>query len=390
MRDKYDIVIVGAGPAGSTTARFAAYAGASVLMLEKDRDIGIPVRCAEGASDAGLRAVLQNIDERWIENRISDVFFHSPGGKMVELQFKQIGYILNRKIFDYDLAQMAAKEGVEVLTKAYVNDLVRENDKIAGVKFAHMGKNFSVRAKLVVGADGVESRIGRWAGIKTQTKMRDMETCAQYTVHDVNLTGDHLHLFFSSKIAPQGYLWIFPKGGGRANIGLGISGDAAAKKAPVCYLNEFMAERFPHASVLNSVAGGVPCDHTLKTIVLDGLMLVGDAAHQVNPVSGGGIVPALVAGQIAGQVAGRAIHNGDVSAKSLQDYPKRWHKAEGRNHQIFYKLKNYINRLTDEELEGIAEAGLKVPLEKRSMITLFKAALVQKPALVLDAIKVFT
>jgi digeranylgeranylglycerophospholipid reductase len=336
-----------------------------------------------------LRAVLQNINERWIENRISNVSFHSPGGRMVELKFKQIGYILNRKIFDYDLAQMAVKAGVEVLTKAYVFDLLREDEKIVGVKFTHMGRTFSVRSTLVVAADGVESRIGRWAGIKTRTKMSDMETCVQYTVHDKSLADNHLHLFFSSKIAPEGYLWIFPKGDSRANIGLGISGNAAAKKAPVSYLNEFMAERFPHACVLNSVAGGVPCDHTLDTIVLDGLMLVGDAAHQVNPITGGGIAPALVAGQIAGQVAGRAIQQGDVSAKSLQDYPRRWHKAEGRNHQIFYKLKNYIYRLTDEELEGIAEAGLKVPVEKRSLITLFKAALVKKPSLVLDAIKVF-
>ena len=85
-----------------------------------------------------------------------------------------------------------------------------------------------------------------------------------------------------------------------------------------------------------------------------------------------------------------AIQNGDVSAKSLLDYPKRWHKAEGRNHQIFYKLKNYIYKLTDEELDSIADAGLKIPVEKRTMITLFKAAFVKKPSLIFDAIKVFT
>ena len=390
MKDKYDIIVVGAGPAGSTTARFAAQSGASVLVLEKDRDIGIPVRCAEGVSDVGLRTIFQDIEERWIENRISDVLFHSPTGKMVELNFKQVGYILNRKIFDYDLANMAVKAGADVLTKAYVYDLLRENEGIAGVKFNHMGKEFHVKSKLVVGADGVESRVGRWAGINTRTQMRDMETCVQYTARDLDLSDKHLHLFFSSRVAPEGYLWVFPKGDGRANIGVGISGTAATKKAPKSYLNEFMAERYPHASVLNSVAGGVPCDQTLQTIVLDGLMLVGDAAHQVNPITGGGIAPALVAGKIAGEVAGQAIEKGDVSAKAMQDYPKRWHRAEGRNHQIFYKLKNYIYKLTDEELDGIAEAGLKVPVEKRTMITLFKAALVKKPSLILDAVKVFT
>lgn len=389
MKDNYDIVIVGAGPAGSTTARCAAESGASVLLLEKDRDVGLPVRCAEGASEAGLASVLDAIDERWIENRVSDVMFHSPSDKMVELNFSQVGFILNRKLFDYDLAHMAVKAGAELQTKAYVFDLLRENDRIVGVKFSHLGKEFRVKAKIVVGADGVESRVGRWAGIKTRTKMRDMETCFQYTVYNINLSGKHLHLFFSSKIAPEGYLWVFPKGGGRANIGLGISGEAAARKSPLAYLNDFMAERFPNASVLNCVAGGVPCDQTLSTIVKDGIMLVGDAAHQVNPITGGGITPALIAGKIAGHVAGQAIAQGNVGVKVLQEYPKRWHKAEGRNHQIFYKLKNYIYKLTDDELDSIADAGLKVPIEKRTMITLFRAALVKKPSLILDAVKVF-
>ncbi len=390
MKNRYDVIVVGAGPAGSTTARFAAQAGASVLVLEKDRDIGIPVRCAEGISDAGLRTAVDTIDERWIDNRISDVMFHSPVGKQVELNFKQTGYILNRKVFDYDMAHMAVKTGAEVLTKAYVSGLLFEDGKVSGVTVSHMGKEFRVNAKIVVGADGVESRVGRWAGINTRTKMRDMETCAQYTVSDIELSAKHLHLFFSTNIAPEGYLWFFPKGNGRGNLGLGISGDAARKKSPVAYLDEFLAERFPGASVLNSVVGGVPCDKTLDSLVLDGLMLVGDAGHQVNPISGGGIATALMSGKIAGQVAGAAINAGDVSAKALADYPKRWHKAEGKTHEILYKLKNNIFKLTDEEFEAIADAGLKVPVEKRTMVTLFKAALVKKPSLILDAIKVFT
>ena len=223
----------------------------------------------------------------------------------------------------------------------------------------------------------------------TRTKMKDMETCVQYTARDIHVSENHLHLYFSSQYAPEGYLWIFPKGDGLANVGLGISGRAARQKSPLAYLNEFMQERFPDAAMLTSVAGGVPCDKTLDQIVGDGFLLVGDAAHQVNPITGGGIVPALVAGKIAGEIAGLAITKGDVSAKALQDYPKRWHKAEGKNHQIFYKLKEYIYKLTDDELEDIANVGLSVPLEKRTMLTLFRAALVKKPSLILDAIKVF-
>ena len=390
MKDKYDIIVVGAGPAGSTMARFAAKSGASVLILEKDRDVGLPVRCAEGATETGLLSVLDKIDPRWIENSIQDVMFHSPSGDEVELGFRQTGFILNRKLFDYDLAQLAVMEGAELLTKAFASNVLMENGKAIGVAFTHLGKKYTAKAKIVVGADGVESRVGRWAGLRTHTKLKDMETCVQFTARDINISDKHLHLYFSSKIAPQGYLWVFPKGGGLANIGLGISGTEAKKKSPLAYLSEFMAENFPGVSSLNSVAGGVPCDKTLDQITADGLMLVGDAAHQVNPITGGGIVTALTAGKIAGEVAGRAIQNGDVSMAALKDYPKRWHKAEGKNHQIFYKLKEHVYKLTDGEFDAIAAAGLRTPIEKRTMITLFRAALVKKPSLILEAIKVFT
>ena len=220
--------------------------------------------------------------------------------------------------------------------------------------------------------------------------MRDMETCAQYTVSNMPLSDNHLHLFFGTDVAREGYLWYFPKGDGRGNLGLGISGEAARHKSPVQYLDEFIAERFPGVSVLNSVVGGVTCDKTLDTLVVDGLMLVGDAGHQVNPISGGGISTALLSGRLAGEVAGEAINAGDVSAKAMKNYPKRWRKAEGKTHEMLYNIKNSIFKLSNEEFEAIADAGLKVPLEKRTMAPLFRAALVKKPSLILDAIKVFT
>ncbi len=258
MRNEYDVIVVGAGPAGSAAARHAALGGASVLMLEKDRDIGVPVRCAEGVSHAGLAAVVDDIDPRWIENRISRVMFYSPSGLEVELHFEQIGYIINRKLFDYDLARRAADAGAEILTKAYVCDLLKNDGRVSGVRFKSLGKTFSVAAKVVIGADGVESRVGRWAGLKTRTKLSDIETCAQFVARGVDVSNEHLHLFFSQRLAPQGYLWIFPKGDGVANVGLGISGEAGRRRPPIDYLQEFMANRFPKASILGTVIGSVP------------------------------------------------------------------------------------------------------------------------------------
>jgi len=390
MKNKYNIIVVGAGPSGTTTARFAAKTGASVLILEKDREVGIPVRCAEGVGHKGVSSIV-DINPNWIAQKIKGVSLYSPSGMEVSLDTNnEVGYVLNRKQFDAGLAELAAKEGAEIKTKAYVYDLLHENGRIAGVKMKHMGEEYQLKADIVIGADGVESRVGRWAGINTKTPMRDMETCAQVTAQNIDIRDDYIHLFFSKKIAPKGYLWVFPKGDGLANVGLGISGEVSKNKSPFEYLQEFLNEHFPQAAILTTVAGGVPCAMELDKIVMDGLMLVGDAAHQVNPVSGGGIVNGMVAGKIAGQVAGNAVQMGDTSEKRLKEYVKRWHKAEGNKNKLFYKLKEFVYNMTDEDLDETARLILKSPKDKRTILQLFKTALLKKPSLIVDAIKVFT
>lgn len=388
MNKKYDIVVVGAGPAGSTAARFAAQSGASVLLLEKDREIGIPVRCAEGVGEKGLETVVK-IKPHWIAQEITGVTFMPPSESQVEVESNEVGYVLNRKIFDYELAQIAASEGADVLTRAYVHGLLFKNEQVAGVKLQHLDKEYEIETSIVIGADGVESRVGRWAGLKTKTSMKDMETCAQVTASNIELDEKHCHFYFSNEKYPGGYLWIFPKGNGLANIGLGISGEFSRYKSPFAYLQNFLQENFPNAAILTTVAGGVPCSPTLNQIVSDGLMLVGDAAHQANPVSGGGITSGMIAAKIAGQVAGAAVAQGNVSKKRLNEYVNRWNKAEGNKHKVFYKLKKFVYNLTDEELDNAARILLNMPMEKRTLVSIFKAALIKHPSLIVDIIKAF-
>ncbi len=162
-RQKYDVIVVGGGPAGSTAARYVALNGARVLLLEKDRDIGVPVRCGEAVSDEGLRIFMEP-DPRWIKSTITRIRLVSPSGHEIEFDLKAKGYILDRRIFDYDLAQYAAQEGATIVTKAYVSGLLFDGDYVKGVKGQYFGEDFEISSKIVIGADGVESRVGRWAG----------------------------------------------------------------------------------------------------------------------------------------------------------------------------------------------------------------------------------
>ena len=177
MKSEYDIIVVGAGPAGSTAARYAAQKGASVLLLEKDRDVGYPVRCGEAVSHEGVAQFIQP-DPKWIAGTFTKMKFISPSNISVTMPVdSNIGYVLERRIFDYELAKIAATNGAEVITKAYVYDLIKnENGEAVGVKALIKDEKVEIKCKVVIAADGVESRVGKWAGIDTTCHIRDMES----------------------------------------------------------------------------------------------------------------------------------------------------------------------------------------------------------------------
>ncbi|MFQ6605811.1 MAG: NAD(P)/FAD-dependent oxidoreductase [Fidelibacterota bacterium] len=387
----YDIIVVGGGPAGSTFAYHAAAAGLDVIILEKDRDIGMPVRCGEAVSDAGLRLFHEPRD-RWIRSEINRIKLTAPNRTSIEFDLNESGYILDRRIFDYDLAQFAANEGAQIVTRAYVNGLTWEGDSVSGVTGMFLNAPFTLKAKIVVGADGVESRIGRYAGIRTQLKLKDMESAIQKTVAGIDVRPNRFDFYLSRFWSPGGYLWVFPKGEHMANIGLGISGNYAREgKAAHRFLDAFLAEYYPGASVLTTVVGGVPVAATLKTMVKDGLMLVGDAAHTVNPVTGGGIISGMRSGLLAAEAAIEVLKKGKKpTASALKHYEKAWYKIGGKNHERFYRIKEAIHRFSDDDLNRIADSLLLVPENERSLFKLFSAAVAKKPSLLVDVARVFT
>ena len=307
MKDEFDVIVVGGGPAGSTAARFAAEGGASVLMLEKDRDIGMPVRCGEAVGAEGLKNFIEP-NPKWIASTIDAFRLVAPSGKYVDIEnLAEAGYVLDRRMFDYELALLAGNTGVAILTKAYVYDLVKNGDEIIGVKATHLSEEIEFRAKIIIAADGVESRVGRWAGLKTTIKIKDIEAAVQMSVSNISCVSNRLDFYLGANKAPGGYLWVFPKGDKFANIGIGVGGIHNKKKSARKYLEEFMESYYPDAAILTTVVGGVPCAHTLPNIATDNLMICGDAAHMVNPVTGGGIISGMQGGKLAGIIAAEAV-----------------------------------------------------------------------------------
>lgn len=386
LKKEYDIVVVGAGPAGSMAARFAAEQGVSVLMLEKDRDVGYPVRCGEAVSKFSIEEFITP-DEKFIAATIDKFCMVSPDGTEVVLPLDQLGYVLERRIFDYELAKQASTAGAQILTRAYVNGLLLENDKVTGVKFEYQGEQKEVKSKVVIAADGVESRVGRWAGIKTHIDFKDMESCVQITVSDISVDHSTCYFYFGREVAPEGYFWVFPKGRTTANIGLGVSGLIGKKKSALSFLNNFMLKNYPNKPILTQIAGGVPSSITLEKISAPGILLVGDAARQVNPLSGGGISSGMIGGKIGGTIAGEAVTRNNLD--HILTYDKAWHTARGKKHETYDRIKNAIYNFSDDKFNSIAHSFVKVPMEKRTIGNLFRTALFNNPSVLFDIAKVF-
>jgi len=126
LKDSYDVIVVGGGPSGSMAAWECAKGGASVCLLEKDRDIGYPVRCGEAAGESGIKQFV-DINPNWVAEKITGAVLVAPNEKQVEIKFSsETGYILNRRIFDYDLSRKAALAGAEIFTKAYVKNIIKD------------------------------------------------------------------------------------------------------------------------------------------------------------------------------------------------------------------------------------------------------------------------
>jgi len=359
MKDAYDVIVIGGGPAGAVAARFAAEGGASVLLIEKRQEIGDSIRCAEGVGIKDL-AHYVDIETRWIAAPIKGATLYVPDGTPIKMRPKDpdqfYGYILERKIFDRALVDRAANAGVEVRTKTSATGLIMTDGKITGVKIMHLGVEKEVSAKIIIGADGVESKVGRWAGINTTLKTKDIEAGIQYLVTGIDIDVDNVEFFMGNQYAPGGYVWIFPKGPNRANVGIGLLSSKINDKRSIDYLNEFVEKRFPNGKIIEMNYGGIPVSGGIDQMYGDGIMLVGDAARLTDPITGGGIKHALYSGEIAGIVAADAIKTENCSAKFLKKYQDEWEKKCGKIMARDLKLKEYYIDMTDEEANKVAKS----------------------------------
>ena len=389
-----DVLVIGAGPAGSTAAKHAASGGAKVLLMDKKSEIGAPKRCAEGVSNGGLESLGIEHNPRWITRQLDGVRLIAPDGTNVwltsdKVDLPEAGCILERKVFDKYMAMDAGRAGAEIKIKTLATSMERVDEGFL-VDAECMGEKFQIQAKIVIAADGPESRVARWAGLKTAVKPKDMESAAQFEMAGVEMEDNNCIEFYFGSVAPGGYAWIFPKGDDIANVGLGVLTTNTDKTAYE-YLLEFVKNcpATQNAQPVELNIGGDPVGGMPKKLVTDNLMVVGDAAGQVNPLTGGGIISGMTGGMIAGKVAAEAINEGDLSEKKLKEYETTCRAEIGDSINKYLKVKDYMMTLNDDELNSIADAFKDSDFEKISTAELVKKLVKVSPKALLKLGKVF-
>lgn len=326
----------------------AAQEGARTILLEKDDRPGKKV-CAEGIlAEALLDAEVQP-EREFVINRITGAFLYAPDERK-RVGVGGEGYILDKPMFLQMLAERARRAGAEIVYGGAIEEIAREDGGV-WLKGKLDKKPLSLKARVVIGCDGTGSILAR-----RFFPRRNYQVIAafQYSMADCRVDDESkLEIFVGHRKAPAGYVWIFPKGGGNANVGIGLKGSGAKQ-----FLDRFIEEHpsiFSGSKVERSLAAPVPVGGEIDEYVSNNIMLCGDAAGQVIPLTGAGIHTSLASGKIAGEVAAKAISDGDASGKRLSEYKTKFADLFGQRIANSLKALDSFERFSDEELNIITD-----------------------------------
>jgi digeranylgeranylglycerophospholipid reductase len=353
---KVDAVIVGAGPAGSSVAKFAAEKGLNVLVLERKYKVGFPSPCAGYVSKLVSRYF--HIDRECIQQEVKNMRTYSPSGE-IQVEGMQ-GWIVDRPLFDNSLGRQAKDAGAEILTDARGMGLIKKDGRVRGVVYKKNGKEKEIESKVVVGADGIFSRVAKWSGLPTQNST-EIAICPQYEMTDVGLDDPTVtETYFGVDYAPGAYVWIYPTGKNSVKVGLGLK-KSLAKMKPKEYLNKFIAEhptaslKFKNAKITDTLTGLVPVGGPLNKTYTDGVLLVGDAAGMTDAISGAGIISGILAGKLAATVLSEAIAEDNTSEEKLKKYEELWRKVLGSRLLRSLEKRKIVDKAysSDAELEKV-------------------------------------
>lgn len=366
MKEQTDVVVVGGGPCGSFAALTAAKLGAEVVVFEEHGEIGVPQHCAGLLSISGLKRVSLRLPRDVIENWIKGAVFYSPSCKeLVVRRDAPISYVINRKLFDQHLAELATRSGVQYSLKSRVKSLSSDSHFVSGVVVEKNEVDETIASRLVIDAEGCSSVLLKRAGLETLDTRMVVNAIQAIVNRADDIDSDTVEVYLGRKYAPGFFTWIIPRSDGSAKVGLATSsGD------PREYLRRFMkhhpvaSKKLRKAKVTDMSLHPIPLGGMMPKAYSNGLLVVGDAASQVKPTTGGGVVFGLSCSKIAGEVASEALRENDLTEGFLSRYQNRCRNLVGSELTMMRRVRRLLNRLSDEKVDKTIELCRKLEVNR--------------------------
>jgi geranylgeranyl reductase family protein len=363
MMEEYDAIVVGAGTAGCLAAKTVAEQGLKVCLVEKkaSEEIGEKI-CGDALGEHHLKFLgLEKPKGGELEAKIDGIRIFSPDENTIftiaDKDF--IGYLLNRHLFGQWLLKKATDNGAILQDNMNFRSPIIEKGTVVGISAKNMktGKTTEMRSKVVVDATGyfgmVRKQLPMEMGIDREIANQDVEACYR-EIRQLKQETENTRfceIYLNQKASPGGYIWIFPKGGARVNVGLGI---CMRPKYPnpkqQLYNTALKKPIFDDSLVLTGGSWFDPVRRPLDNMVSNGIMLVGDAASLVNPIHGGGIGPSMLSGYFAGQQIVEALSKGEPTKEALWGYNKKYIDTYGKKQGTLDVFKMFLLSCSDEDL----------------------------------------
>jgi digeranylgeranylglycerophospholipid reductase len=365
-----DAAVVGGGPCGSFAAWTLAKLGVDVAVFEEHEEIGLPSHCAGHVSLNGLKRLGLRLPQRISENEIHGAVFYSPSGFEFKVaRSSPVTCVLNRELLDKHLAELAMGAGARYFVGWRVTSPVLKSGAVSGVVVKRESARRTVTTRIVIDAEGCSSLFLKRVGLKTLDKSMVVNAIQAEVDHVDDIEESMVEVYLGQNYAPGFFSWIIPKRDGSAKVGLAVkAGDPREYLRRLMCKHPVASKKLRKSKILRVSMHPISLGGAIPQTYANGLLVVGDAASQVKPTTGGGLIFGLLCARIAGKVAYEAMENSDFSRKFLWRYQQLWKKAIGFELDVMRWLRKGLNRLSDGQIDKIiglcSRFGISEVLEK--------------------------